>query len=65
MSRVVSRWVMPKTMEANKANTVAALKCVRVMVNEVPQIDQVSRLQSFKVSKAEPSEQAFLETLQL
>jgi hypothetical protein len=26
ISRVVSRWVMPKTMEANRANTAAALK---------------------------------------
>src|SRR5580700_11516818 len=36
MSRVVSRCVMPKTIEANRANTKAALKWVRWMIIVFP-----------------------------
>ncbi len=37
MARVVSRCVMPNTMEANRANTTTALKWLRCSVIELPQ----------------------------
>jgi hypothetical protein len=44
MSRVVSRCVMPKTIEAQSANTNAALKWLSVMVIDAS--GKVARLQS-------------------